>query len=58
MLKRLVNREVRCAICLARVPKHTAMELFEKDICDWCVNYYSTTFPNDWKEKIKVMLFF
>ena len=56
-LKRLINNEAKCALCLAKVPRQTTIELFKKDVCDWCVNYYSKAFPKDWREKIKLMLF-
>jgi hypothetical protein len=58
LLDRLFNKEVKCALCLAQVPRNTTTEVFEKEICDWCVKYYSGIFPNNWKEKIRIMLFF
>ncbi len=56
-LRRLAKKEVKCALCLARVPRDAVTELYEKEICDWCVRYYSTASPDNWKEKIKPMLF-
>ena len=55
-LKRLINGDVKCALCRAHVPKRTTIKVYEKDVCDWCVNYYSKVFPTDWKEKVRVML--
>jgi hypothetical protein len=55
-LSRIMNKNVRCATCMAVVPKHTTIMLFERNICDWCVNYYSKIFPNDWEQKIKLLI--
>lgn len=57
-IKKLIANEVKCALCLARVPRDTTTEIFEREICDWCVKYYSDLFPKDWREKIKMLLFF
>ena len=58
IMDRVFKKEVKCALCLAKVPRETTVLVHEKKICDWCVNYYSSNFPKDWKEKIRVMFFF
>ena len=56
LFKKITRHEVKCALCLARVPRHTTIELYETEICDWCVNYYSKIFPDNWKDKIRTMI--
>jgi hypothetical protein len=56
LLKRGAGNEVRCALCLAKAPKRTSIELYEKSVCDWCVRYYSAAFPNDWKDRVGGLL--
>lgn len=41
-------------MCLGTIKKSTATPLFGRHACNWCVNYYSTAFPTDWREKARM----
>jgi hypothetical protein len=57
LFKKVVEREVTCALCLAKVKRQNSTELYNRDICKWCTDYYSRAFPKDWREQVKPMLF-
>ena len=56
LFKKIVNKEVTCALCLAKAEKEGSTRLYDGDVCKWCADYYSKAFPNDWKEQVRPLL--
>ena len=58
IFERIINDKVKCAVCFARSSRQSSVRMYDRDICEWCIDYYSNAFPGSWRKKIKLMLFF